>query len=195
MAGAAEDGDRAKSWPQFNGRDLAGWKIVSQDFFDKHGKVEWRDGAVHLGAGRPGTAIAWTGAMPKIDYEVSLDAKRVAGDDFFCGLTFPVADAFCTLIVGGWGGGTTGLSNIDGFAAVENETTDYVDAKRDRWYRIRLRVARKKIQSWIDDRKIVDVDTDGKKFEIWWEQEPARPFGIASWNTAAALRGLKVAAI
>ena len=61
--------------------------------------------------------------FPKVDYEVNLDAKRVAGNDFFCGITFPVGKRFCSLIVGGWGGATVGLSSIDGKDAAENETT------------------------------------------------------------------------
>ncbi|MFO0901818.1 MAG: hypothetical protein U0939_02390 [Pirellulales bacterium] len=193
--GLAEETQREQRWPRFNGRDLTGWQIASRDFFDKHGEVGWRDGAVHLGVGRPGTAISWTGEMPRIDYEVTLEAKRVSGDDFFCGLTFPIHEAYCTLILGGWGGGTTGLSNIDGFSAVENETTDYLEVKPNHWHRVRLRAARRQILAEVDGRKIVDLDPTDKKFEIWWEQEPVRPFGIASWNTAAALRSLKVTSL
>ena len=38
-----------------------------------------------------------------MDYELRLEAKRVEGGDFFCGLTFPVGKEYCTLILGGWG--------------------------------------------------------------------------------------------
>ena len=51
-----------------------------------------------------------TNEIPKINYEVALDAMRVSGSDFFCGLTVPVNDSFCSLIVGGWGGGLGGVS-------------------------------------------------------------------------------------
>jgi CubicO group peptidase (beta-lactamase class C family) len=170
----------------------ANWRVVEEADFENHGPVEFQDGQVLLGQGRSGTAVAWRGDFPRIDYEVTLEAKRMEGDDFFCGMTFPVGDSYCTLILGGWGGGVTGLSNIDGMAAVENETTGYIKFEQNRWYRVRLRVARDKIEAWVDDDQVVDVTSKDRKFSIWWEQEPARPFGIASWNTKAALRKLVV---
>jgi hypothetical protein len=176
----------------FDGKDLDDWRVIEQVDFEDHGKVEVRDGQVLLGRGKPASGIAWRGDFPRVNYEVTLQAKRVEGSDFFCGLTFPVGDSYCTLILGGWGGGVTGLSNIDQMAAVENETTDYVEFQQDRWYRVRLRVAEDKLEAWVDDRQIVDVLTKDRKFSIWWEQEPARPFGIASWNTAAALRDIQL---
>ena len=65
---------------------------------------------------QPATGIRSTAVIPKSNYEIRLEAKRTDGNDFFCGLTFPVQEGFATLIVGGWGGGVTGISNIDGFA-------------------------------------------------------------------------------
>jgi len=175
--------------PRFNGKDLADWRVVDQFVFKRHGKVEMNDGVVSLGKGDSGTAVAWTGAAPPTNnYEISLEARRIDGDDFLCGLTFPIDKSHCTLIVGGWGGSVTGLSNIDDFPAVENETTGAVEVVQNRWHSIRLRVTPQEIQAWFDKSKIVDLDPKGKRFSVWWEQEPVRPLGIASWNTAAALR-------
>ena len=53
-----------------------------------------------------------------MDYEVTLEGKRVAGDDFFCTTTFPVGESFCSFVVGGWHGTVVGLSSIDGMDAV-----------------------------------------------------------------------------
>jgi hypothetical protein len=36
------------------------------------------------------------------------------------------------------------------------------------------------------------LDASDRKFSIWWEQEPARPLGIATWNTSAALRNIRL---
>ena len=58
-----------------------------------------------------------TADFPREDYEVSLEARRLEGTDFFCGLTFPVGKEPCTLIIGGWGGTTVGLSNVDDYSA------------------------------------------------------------------------------
>ena len=165
-------GDSAKErptpLPRFNGKDLEGWSVAEQFVFKRHGKVEWREGAVVLGKGDPGTAIVWNGAAPPTnDYEISLEARRTDGDDFMCGLTFPIDKSHCTLIVGGWGGSVSGLSNIDDFAAVENETTGVVEIKPNRWHSIRLRVTPIAIQAWFDEKKIVDVDPKGKRFSVW----------------------------
>ena len=133
------------------------------------------------------------GSFPEIDYEVTLDAKRVAGTDFFCGITFPVQIRFCSLIVGGWGGGTVGLSSIDGKDASENETTSRRNFETDRWYHIRLVVTDDYIRSWIDTsigcRFYILAD---KKLSIRPEVELSKPFGIASWNTTAAIRNIRL---
>jgi hypothetical protein len=176
----------------FNGRDLTSWKVLDQEDFARHGEVAVRDGAIELGQGRPATGIVYAGPPPRMNYEISLEARRTAGDDFFCGLTFPVRKQHCTLILGGWGGSVTGLSNVDNASAAENETSSFVEFKNDRWYKIRLRVTPNRIEAWVDGEQIVDLDARRRKFAVWWEQEPARPLGISTWNTAAAVRGIKL---
>jgi hypothetical protein len=180
--------DDTKATALFNQKNLDGWRIIDTFDFKRHGKVEVVDGTVVLGAGSPATGISYTGKLPRIDYEISLQAKRIEGDDFFCGLTFPVNDSHLSLIIGGWGGGVTGISNLDDRSAVENETTGYTEFERDRWYRIRLRVTAEVVQAWLDDEKIVDVKIKDKKLSIWWEQEPARPLGIVTWYTKGAVK-------
>ena len=176
----------------FDGKRLDGWRVLDVADFEDHGAVEVKDGQIVLGRGKPASGIGWKRDFPRTNYELTLDAKRVEGGDFFCGLTFPIDDTYCTLILGGWGGGVTGLSNIDNMSAVENETTDYIEFEQDRWYRLKLRVSARKIEAWVDDKMVVDVTTKDHKFSIWWEQEPARPFGIASWNTKAAVRNIRI---
>jgi hypothetical protein len=181
------------SWQKlFAGESLDGWQVATENFFDRHGDVALRDKTIVIEAGDPATGIAWKGEFPRSNYEVRLEARRVQGSDFFCGMTFPVGDAYCTFIAGGWGGGVTGLSNIDNIAAVENETTDHIHFEQDKWYAIRLRVTDDKVQVWVDEKKMVDVNRQGRKFSIWFEQEPMRPFGIASWYTTAHLRNIEM---
>ena len=103
-------------------------------------------------------------------------------------MTFPVGKSYCSLILGGWGGGTTGLSNVDNFSADENDTTGYTEFEKDRWYKVRLRVTDEKIEAWVDKKKIVEQSIKDHKFDIWWEQEPLRPFGIGNWYTSSELR-------
>jgi hypothetical protein len=151
------------------------------------------NGLLVLQRGEPFVGINGTNPIPKVNYEIAFDAMRVAGEDFFCGLTFPVGEAGCSLIVGGWGGGIVGLSNVDGGSAAENETTKYVSFETGRWYRIRLRVTEQKIEAWIEQKKVVDLVTIGRQLEVrFGEILMSRPLGICSWETSAAFRAIKI---
>ena len=174
---------------------LQGWSVITDNDFEKHGEISIEEGVISLSSGKPATGIRYAGQdFPTMNYEVSLEARRTDGRDFFCGITFPVDNEFCSMIIGGWGGGVVGLSNIDNMAAVENESTGFLDVEDDRWYQIRLRVTTESIQAWIDGKEYFSVPTGNHKFGIWWEQEPVRPFGIASWYTSTQLKNIRISA-
>lgn len=182
--------DDAEAWQSlFDGKTLEGWTATN---FGGEGKVEIDAGRIVLGFGSDLTGITWKGAVPQIDYEVKLEARREDGSDFFCGLTFPVNDSFCSLILGGWGGTVVGLSSIDGLDASENETSRLMNFDHNRWYAIHLKVMRQRIEAWIDGTKIVDQELAGRKISIRPEVELSRPFGFASWRTRAALRKIVI---
>jgi len=173
----------------FDGKSLDGWEITN---FGPQGPVYVSGGEIILGMGDGCTGITWKKAFPRTNYEVSLDAMRVAGNDFFCGLTFPVGKSPCSLIIGGWGGATVGLSNINGKDAAENETTAIRNFDKNRWYHIRLTVTDNFIKSWIDSTIVIDFKIGDKKLSIRPEVELSRPFGIASWNTTSAIRNIRL---
>lgn len=173
----------------FDGESLEGWEITN---FGPQGPVYVSGGAISLEMGDPMTGITWENDFPSMNYEVQLEARKVTGNDFFCGMTFPVHESFCTLIVGGWSGPVIGLSNIDGLDASENETTTYRGFDSDTWYRIKLRVTPESIEAWIDDEQVVDLNTEGREFSIRPEVGLSRPFGIASWRTTASLRDIRL---
>ena len=176
--------------PLFDGRTLTGWKETK---FSGHGETETHDGLILLKMGDPFTGISLTNDFPTMNYEIALDAARVSGADFFCGMTVPVNDSFCSLIVGGWGGALVGISSFDGMDASENETSKYVTFQQSHWYRIRMRVTHDRIEGWIDAEKLIDVVTTGKRISLRpGEIEESKPFGIASWQTTAALRQIKL---
>jgi hypothetical protein len=182
--------DAKAGWKSlFDGQTLKGWKSTE---FGGEGTVEVKDGAILLGVGNDLTGVSYERPTPHRNYEVSLEARRVDGSDFFCGLTFPVKDDPCSLIIGGWGGGVCGLSSIDGLDASENSTTKYREFETGRWYTIRLRVTDAKIEAWIDKDQIVSQSLAGKKISIRSEVEASRPFGIASYRTLAALRNIRL---
>jgi len=170
----------------FDGKTLAGWAVTD---FGGSGEVKVEDGKLILGLGVM-TGVTWMNPIARMNYEIELEAMRVDGSDFFCGLTFPVGENPCSLIVGGWGGGVVGLSSLDGEDAAHNETTRYLNFEKGSWYRIRLRVTPTAIQAWIDDDKVVDVTTTGRKISIRSEVELSRPLGFATWSTTGALRNI-----
>lgn len=169
----------------FDGNSLVGWEITN---FGTQGPVHVSGGNIVIGMGEGCSGINRTDDFPKVNYEVGLEARNTAGNDFFCGLTFPVQNDFCSLIVGGWGGPVVGLSTIDGVDASENETHTLKRFDRDVWYKIRLQVNEQKITAWIDDEMLVDFDYTGHKIGIRPEVSLSRPFGVCTWMTTAEIR-------
>ncbi|NQT50969.1 DUF1080 domain-containing protein [bacterium] len=180
-----------KGWkPMLNGKNLDGWKVVAEGEDDEKNKARALDGVILCEQGVEITGIKTEMAFPTMDYEVAVDAMRVEGDDFFCAMTFPYGKMAATFVVGGWGGSVVGISNVDGLNASENDTTQDITFAKQRWYRIRLRVTKQKIQAWIDKDKVIDLDTKDKKLAAWLQQEAYLPFGINAWQTKAALRNI-----
>lgn len=171
----------------FDGKSLGNWRITD---FGGQGKVYVKDGAIYMEMGNDMTGINWAGPLIRQNYEITLDAMRVTGSDFFCGLTFPVADKPCSLILGGWGGGVCGLSNLDYYDAANNETTRLISFENGKWYHVRLRVTPKKIQAWLDGEDLVDVEIEGRKIGIRPEVDLSQPLGVATWQTAGAVRNI-----
>jgi hypothetical protein len=176
----------------FDGKSLEGWRIVDTFDFVDHGQVSVKDGVIYLERGKPATGISWKGEFPRSNYQLTLTAQRVEGNDFFCGLTFPVKGEYCTLILGGWGGSIVGLSNINGNSAVENATTQAIEFEQGRWYKIKLTVTDDNITIMLDNKAVIDVETKDRRFTIYWEQEPVTPLGIVTWNTTGAIKDLKL---
>ena len=175
--------------PIFDGKSLDGWKET--DFAGK-GKVKVQGGELVLGHGEMLTGVTYDGKPPKNNYEISLEAKRVDGSDFFCGLTFPVGDEFCSLILGGWGGSLCGLSCLDDSDASENKTTYFEKFESGKWHTVRVRVTDAKIEAWVNGERTVNVDREGIKFSVRWEIELSRPLGLATYQTTAALRDIRL---
>ena len=181
---------QAAEEPLFDGKTLGRWQ--PSKFFGQ-GTITVEEGAIVLGAGKDLTGITWAGpALPTTNYELTLQARRVDGRDFFAGITFPVGDSFCSLILGGWGGSIVGLSSVNGMDASENSTSQSIDFEQNRWYTVRIRVTPAKIESWLDDKQIVDQALKGNSVGVRIEVEASQPLGIASWRTKSALRALRL---
>ncbi|MBL7154400.1 MAG: hypothetical protein ISS79_11845, partial [Phycisphaerae bacterium] len=67
----------------FDGKSLGKWAITD---FGGQGEVTVKDGAIYMEMGNDMTGINWTGPLIRMNYEITLDAMRTKGSDFFCGL-------------------------------------------------------------------------------------------------------------
>lgn len=187
----AADTKPAPKWrPLFDGKKA---KLFKEVDYPNSGKVLVKDGAIRLEAGKPMTGIVYAGKdFPTMDYEVEMEAMKVEGIDFFATTTFPVGKTHCSFVVGGWSGNVTGLSTVDFADASMNETTKEVEYKKGKWYRLRIRVTKERIQAWVDKERVVDLDTKDRDIGTRIECRACRPFGIATYRTTGAVRNLRV---
>ncbi len=177
--------------PLFDGKSLDGWKAT--DFF-KAGRVAVEDGAIVLAAGE-GALTGITSAradLPRVDYELTYEAKRTAGDDFFAAATFPISDSYLTFVNGGWGGSVTGLSCLNGADASENATNHFVKYRNDTWHRFRIRVTAKAIRCRVDDTEVVALDHRDLQLRTRIETRANQPLGFAAWRSSSAIRAIAV---
>lgn len=172
----------------FDGKTLGNWETTQfggegDTFVDEEGNLEFGFGAVITG-------VNWKGEVPATsNYEISLDAMKLDGNDFFVALTFPVKDSHATFVVGGWGGGVVGISSVDDLNASENETMNIEGFEKDVWYKIRVRVTDDKLQAWIDDEEKVDLELEGRKLSLLpGDIELSLPIGLAAYQTRARYR-------
>jgi hypothetical protein len=179
----------------FDGKSLNGWQRTA---FARGGAVHvessFRGGAAILvDAGGALSGFNWTRDVPQTNYEISLETMKIEGQDFMCGLTFPVGQAHASLILGGWGGEVMGISSINNQDASENETTRTMFFPKDRWFAVRLRVTPAKLEAWLDGKKIVDVPITGKKISLrFGEISKSVPIGISTYQTSAAFRSIRL---
>ena len=67
-----------------------------------------------------------------------------------------------------------------------------LEFKDGQWYRLRIRVSKKRIEAWIDKDKVVDLDTTDRRITIRIECQASKPFGIATYETVGAVRNIRV---
>lgn len=171
---------------------LRGWLIADRFDFSDRGDVSYEKGVLKIGEGSPATGLSYHGPLPKKHFRLTWQARRTKGSDFFCGLTFPIRGSFATVIVGGWGGGVVGISNVDNMSAVENETTDYREFELNQWYRFELTVSKESVVFKIDDEATIDLKHEQHEYSVWWEQEQMTPLGFATWHTSSEIKDLQI---
>jgi hypothetical protein len=177
--------------PLFDGKSLSGWKVTD---FGGEGEVRVEDGQIIMRMGQPltGMTIKDGDKLPTDNFEITLQAMKRKGDDFFCALTFPVRDSHASFVVGGWAGTVVGLSNIDGLDASENETTQYEKLDHNKWYAVRVRVADGRIECWLNEKQMVEVELKNRRINTRIEVDPNKPLGICCYNVESAFKDIKL---
>lgn len=180
-------------WLLFDGKSLAGWEPVDMG---GSGDVTVEGGQLVINQGESLSGVVYqkVAELPLDRYEITLQAKRLQGVDFFCGLTFPVGSVkkCATLILGGWGGSVTGISSIDDQDASNNATGSYQRYEDNRWYSVRLRVTPENLSAWVDDKQVVDVDIKGRKIGLRpGPIESYAPLSLTTYNTMAAIKNVR----
>lgn len=173
------------------------WQPIN---FGGEGDVYYKEEALNLDYGSPLTGAKYKGDLATLlgesndHYAITMQAQRVEGVDMFLGVTFPVGDdGHVSLVLGGWAGAITGLSNLDGLNASENVTTQYHAFEDKRWYKVKIYVTPKKVQCWLDDKSLVDINrADYKKYDTHGAVEDTKPFGMFSYDTWGQVKALKV---
>jgi formylglycine-generating enzyme required for sulfatase activity/serine/threonine protein kinase len=174
----------------FDGKTLDGWKVVEDGGeFLKHGKVAVADGQLVLERGDPATGIAWTRDIPRVDYEISLEAMRKGGTCTMCEVIFPVKATECKLAVGGHDNADVCFELVDGSHTKIMHKMSFED---DRWYRIRLRVTDAAMEAWVDDEEVLDFNPAGHVVALNPVAAAMKPFGLRTWKTGVAIRNLRL---
>jgi hypothetical protein len=180
----------------FDRSTSTGWK---QTKFGGEGEMLIEDHALVLEMGQVLNGITFAGLeslplsdVPRDNYEIRVRAKRIDGNDMFCGVTFPVGEGYCSFIVGGWGGMTVGLSSVDEKDAARNDTRTVHRFEINQWYDLRVKVSSERIECWIDDQQVVDQVREGHTFSIRQDVRLSEPLGLFCFQTTAAYEKIQL---
>jgi hypothetical protein len=173
------------------------WSLIAD--IPNTGELEAKSDMIRLHSGKPITAARYSRwqeqAMPVVDYEIRYEAMRESGTDFFNAVTFPVRKLSdcCTFVLGAWGGGLAGISNIDNQDANENTTRSEHRFEQGKWYAVRIEVRADYLRVWLNEARIVNAYIEGHKIsQRPGELEACAPFGLGTYWTTGCIRGLVV---
>ena len=183
-----------REWRLLEAPHAASWRASGME---EQGEAFVKDGEITTGIGSPMTGITFTAweslGVARDRYIIEYEAMRAKGADFFGSITFPVRDSGLTFIIGGWGGGLTGVSSIDGLDASENMTRGNLAFENNRWYRVRIELKDENLTITIDGRPFVNVSLKGRETGLrYGEISKCLPLGFASYYTTARIRRIIV---
>ncbi len=123
------------------------------------------------------------------DYEISLEAQKIDGNEGFLVLFRVKSDRdYYWLNIGGWGNTATAIErSIDNRRRAISSFRP-IRVEQGRWYKIRVRCEGRRIQAWLNEGLILDFNDDENAHLIG-------KVGIGTWMTKARFRNIKVTAL
>jgi hypothetical protein len=172
----------------------ADWKIMENGL---EGKFSLENGLLTISRtdGVNGVGYVGSRAVPTVNYELSWEARRTTGGDFFSAATFPVRkmETCATFINGGWGGSITGVSDLNRMSANENNTTTIVNYEDGKWYRFRVQVTNEMLVAYVDDKKVVNTNITEKEISLRpGDIEYCAPLGFATYGSSGEIRNMQI---
>lgn len=154
-------------------------------------------GVLVLGMGSPITVVKYEGArpIPVDNYEVSWEAMKLEGSDFFSALTFPVGnlETCVTFVNGGWGGYVTGITAINGMNASENGSTGSYTFEKGRWYRFSVQVSTVALRGFCNGKELFHIGIKDTQLGMHpSEIRKCMPLGFAAYQTSGAVRHIRI---
>ena len=156
------------------------------------GDVRIDGGRILLEAGDPWTALVCTREEFPESYELEFEGMTPDKWSGLPAVVFPVGGERGVYVIGACGGGETGLVGFDGLGMVLNGTMQRKFYWPGQWFRVRLRVTSTAIQAWVDKRKMLDLPTVGRAFEVWPSYDYARPLALVTRDINAYARNVRI---
>jgi serine/threonine protein kinase len=187
----------AEKWVNlFDGKSLGKWEVTRKaPRGEGLGSVKFvKEEMIFDGPVTAHAAATFTGQLPEMNYELTFEAKHVAGAKLG-GVSFPIGKTHCRWMISGYDGTVSGLERIDGKDYRDNPTTRKVRIARGEWHAIRLRVTPEAIEGWVGSEQTLSFTGDLRLLgPILDDLGPGR-LGYWTNGSKVALRNMRIRAL
>ncbi|MCY3023180.1 MAG: protein kinase [Planctomycetota bacterium] len=176
----------------FDGKSLAGWKVPDTGLFARHGDVRVENGELVLRKGQQGTAAAWAGQFPSVDYELAFELKFPSPL-----VSFPVGTSqwafFLTKDFTGESSAAVGPVKVtSGSLGCTPKGGAKLPVEQGKWYGVRLRIAAHKITATIDGQQRFEFDTTPHEEQGRGGDDTLKPLAVFTWQGEGAIRAIRL---
>jgi alpha-N-arabinofuranosidase len=119
------------------------------------------------------------------DYEFSLEARKIAGNEGFLILLRATDDAHFWVNLGGWQNSGHQLQHVGPPRTVDLDRRVPGNIDANRWYKIRVRVEGQRVQTFLDDQLVLTSNIPN-------DLSHPGAVGVGSWQTSVEYRNARV---